>query len=74
MQGSFFADASGQFVTINGQLVSGMAQNAVGTPSIVTDGSHPYMVNQTAGGQGKVAPINPPSGGIGGRATWMQLR
>jgi len=41
---------------------------------MATDGSQPYMVNQTAGGQGKVAPINPPSGGIGGRATWMQLR
>ncbi len=74
MQGSFFADPSGQFVTINGQVVSGMAQNAVGTPSIVTYGGQPYMVNQTAGGQGKVAPINPPSGGVGGRATWVQLR
>lgn len=74
MQGSFFANSAGNFVTINGQVVSGMAQNAVGTPSIVTYGGQPYMVNQTAGGQGKVAPINPPGGGIGGRATWVQLR
>ena len=74
MQGSFFANPSGNFVTINGQVVSGMAQNAVGTPSIVTYGGQPYMVNQTAGGTGKVAPINPPGGGVGGRATWVQLR
>lgn len=74
MQSSFFADPSGNFVTINGQVVSGMAQNAVGTPSIVTYGGQPYMVNQTAGGTGKVAPINPPGGGVGGRATWVQLR
>ena len=74
MQGSFFANSAGNFVTINGQVVSGMAQNAVGTPSIVTYGGQPYMVNQTAGGQGKVAPINPPGGGVGGRATWVQLR
>lgn len=74
LQGSFFANAQGNFVTINGQVVSGMAQNAVGTPSIVTYGGQPYMVNQTGGGQGKVAPISPPSGGIGGRATWVQLR
>jgi len=78
LQGSFFANATGNFVTINGQVVSGMAQNAVGTPSIVNYGSQPYMVNQTGGGGGggggEVNKINPPAGGVGGRATWVQLR
>ncbi|MGO9446744.1 MAG: pilus assembly protein, partial [Thiobacillaceae bacterium] len=73
---SFFANAQGNFVTIQGQVVAGLAQNAVGTPSVVTYGTSnaPYMINQTGGGVGEVAPINPQAGGFGGRATWVQLR
>ena len=71
---SFFANSSGNFVTMNGQVVAGIAQSGVGTPSVVTVNGKPYMVTQTSSGSGAVAPINPPSGGVGGRATWVQIR
>jgi type IV pilus assembly protein PilY1 len=71
---SFFANSQGNFVTINGQVVAGIGQSAVGTPTVVTINGLPYMVTQTSTGYGAVAPINLPSGGVGGRATWVQLR
>ena len=71
---SFFANSQGNFVTMNGQVVAGIALGGVGTPGVVTVNGRPYMVTQTSSGSGAVTPINPPGGGIGGRATWVQLR
>lgn len=74
LAGSFFADPSGNFVTINGQVVSGMALGAVGTPSFVTINGQRYLVTHDKFGKLILVPVNPPPGGIGGRATWVQLR
>jgi len=71
---SFFADSSNNFVTINGSVVSGIALNATGSPSVVTAANDPYLVNQTTSGIGTVNKINPPGGSVGGRITWTQLR
>jgi type IV pilus assembly protein PilY1 len=71
---SFFADAGNNFVTINGSVVSGVALNATGSPSVVTAANDPYLVNQTTSGIGTVNRINPPGGTQGGRITWTQLR
>ena len=71
---SFFADASNNFVTINGSVVSGIALNATGSPSVVTAAGSPYLDNQTSSGTGTVNKINPPGGTQGGRLTWTQLR
>lgn len=71
---SFFADASNNFVTVNGSVVSGIALNATGSPSVVTAAGSPYLVNQTSSGVGTVNKINPPGGSQGGRLTWTQLR
>jgi type IV pilus assembly protein PilY1 len=71
---SFFADASNNFVTINGSVVSGIGLNATGSPSVVTAAGSPYLVNQTSSGTGTVNKINPPGGTQGGRLTWTQLR
>jgi len=71
---SFFSDANNNFVTINGSVVSGIALNATGSPSVVTAVGNPYLVNQTSSGVGTVNKINPPGGTQGGRLTWTQLR
>jgi len=71
---SFFADAGNNFVTVNGSVVSGIALNATGSPSVVTAAGSPYLVNQTTSGIGTVNKINPPGGTQGGRLTWTQLR
>ncbi len=71
---SFFADAGNNFVTVNGQVVSGIALGATGSPSVVTALGNPYLVNQTTSGVGTVNRINPPGGTQGGRITWTQLR
>jgi len=71
---SFFADSGNNFVTVNGQVVSGIALNATGSPSVVTASGNPYLVNQTTSGVGTVNQINPPGGTTGGRLTWTQLR
>ncbi|RUL74041.1 PilC/PilY family type IV pilus protein [Dyella choica] len=71
---SFFASASGQFITVNGAPVSGIALNATGSPSVVTANNEPFMVNQTVTGAGIVNQLNPPTGSTGKRLTWLQLR
>ncbi|MGH8158330.1 MAG: PilC/PilY family type IV pilus protein [Rhodanobacter sp.] len=70
---SFFDDASGQPVTLNGTPVSGIAINATGSPSVVTANGKPYLVSQTVNGTGTVNQINPPPGNNGGRLTWIEL-
>lgn len=71
---SFFADAHGDFATHNGQFVSGIGVGAVGSPSIVTTDSRPFLPMQTTKGTPTVVEINPAAGGAGGRVTWLELR
>ena len=71
---SFFADTTGNFVTIGGQNVSGVYLNAVGSPSFVTFGSKPYMINQDNSGNPNVQQVNPAPNGAGQRLTWTELR
>ncbi len=71
---SFFADASNSFVKLGGQSVSGAQLSAVGSPSVVSAGGKPQLVNQTSKGTGVVNKINPPAGSIGSRLTWQQIR
>ena len=67
---SFFADTTGN--AISGSI-SGIALNAVGSPSVVTANGKPYLVNQTVSGTGIVNQISPPGGSTGKRLTWLQL-
>jgi type IV pilus assembly protein PilY1 len=71
---SFFGDSLGNFVSINGQIVSGEALNGTGSPSIVSTAGGSFLVTQTVSGTGAVAPINPPAGNKGSRLTWIQRR
>lgn len=70
---SFFDDANGQPVSVNGTPVSGIAVNATGSPSVVTANGNPYLVSQTTSGTGTVNQVNPPPGNHGGRLTWIEL-
>jgi type IV pilus assembly protein PilY1 len=67
---SFFADTNGNVISGS---VSGVALNAVGSPSVVTAKGKPYLVNQTVTGVGTVNQISPPGGQNGQRLTWLQL-
>lgn len=71
---SFFGTASNTFISIENQVVSGIALNAVGSPSVVTANNAPYLVNQTVTGVGAVNAINPPGGSQSKRLTWTQKR
>jgi type IV pilus assembly protein PilY1 len=71
---SFFGDSSNNFVTINGHVVSGIGLSGTGSPSSVTAQGKVFVVTQTSSGTPLAAPINPPSGGTGGRVTWTELR
>ena len=71
---SFFGDVNNNFVNISGGPVSGIQIGAVGSPSVVTAGGSPFLVNQTGTGTGNVSKILPPGGTIGGRVTWQQIR
>lgn len=72
-QNSFFSDASGNFVNINGSPISGIALNATGSPSVVTAKGLPYLVSQTVNGAGAVNQINPPGSMYNKRLTWLQV-
>lgn len=71
---SFFANGSGSFVTMNGQVVAGIGQGGVGTPNIVMVNGKPYLISQQYNGTPTVNPVQIPPGGFGGRATWVQIR
>ncbi|WP_051710468.1 pilus assembly protein [Andreprevotia chitinilytica] len=73
-QKSFFGDANNNFITYNGQVVSGIALNATGSPSVVISQNSPYLLNETANSVGTVNKINPPNGSLGSRVTWIELR
>ena len=70
-QTAFFATSGG--TVIGGSvIVSGIASNATGSPSIVTANGKPYMINQTQTGVPKINQVIPPPAN-GQRLTWLQL-
>ena len=71
---SFFANATNNFVSANGAIVSGIGLSAVGTPSFVSAMTKPYMVNQTATGVGSITQVNAGANGLGARLNWIKLR
>lgn len=71
---SFFADATNNYISANGAVISGIGLSMVGTPSIVTAMKKPYLTGQTSAGTGVATQVDPSAGGIGGRLTWTKLR
>jgi type IV pilus assembly protein PilY1 len=67
---SFFSDNTGNVISGS---ISGIALNAVGSPSVVTANGKPYLVNQTVSTVPTINQINPPGGQNGSRLTWLQL-
>jgi len=70
---SFFADNTGKFINTPGSIVSGVALNGTGSPSVVMANGTPYLVTQTVQGAGNIEQVNPPGGSVAGRLTWLQL-
>ncbi|EGF31961.1 putative type-4 fimbrial biogenesis pily1-like protein [Oxalobacteraceae bacterium IMCC9480] len=66
------AKTAGIFAT-GKAIISGLGLSATGSPSIVTAGGSPFLVQQTISGVGIVTEINPPAG-RSGRLTWVKLR
>jgi type IV pilus assembly protein PilY1 len=54
-------------------IISGLGLSATGSPSIVTAGGNPFLVQQTVTGVGIVTRIDPIPG-RSGRLTWVKLR
>ena len=54
-------------------IISGLGLSATGSPSIVTAGGNPFLVQQTVTGAGVVTRIDPIAG-RSGRVTWVKLR
>jgi type IV pilus assembly protein PilY1 len=72
---SFFSDSTGHFVNYNGLVVSGVAQNAVGSGSIVsTPDGGTWLVNQTSNNSPSLDKINPLANATGNRLTWVERR
>ena len=81
---SSFADANGNFtfMTVNNvtYAVSGIASNAVGSPSIVTVSAQgtlkgsTFVVRGDATGAGRIDKLNENGANSGSRVTWQQVR
>ena len=71
---SFFADATNNYVSTNGLVISGIGLSATGTPSFVTALKKPYLITQTVSGIGSITQVNPAANGIGKRISWIKLR
>ena len=71
---SFFADATNNYVTTNGLVISGIGLSGTGTPSFVTALKKPYLITQTVSGVGSITQVNPSANGIGKRVSWIKLR
>ena len=71
---SFYANSLGNFVTLNSLGVVGITTGATGAPSFVTVKGKRYVVTQDASGNVRFTAVSPPSGSIGQRLTWQQLR
>ncbi|WP_426271104.1 PilC/PilY family type IV pilus protein [Dyella kyungheensis] len=72
-QNSFFSDGGGNFVTVGGSPISGIALNGTGSPSVVTANGLPYLVTQNVQGVGAVNRILPPGSKFNKRLTWLQV-
>jgi len=70
---SFFANSSGVFATLDNAAVGGIALNATGSPSVVTNSGNYYLISQTSTGAGTINPIQPPLNGTSQRLTWQQI-
>lgn len=71
---SYFGDATNNFVSSSGLVVSGVGLSAVGSPSFVTSSYRKYLVTQTSSGVGTVIQVNTSAAGKGKRLTWQKLR
>ena len=71
---SFFANATNNYVTANGLVISGIGLSGTGTPSFVSARKKPYLITQTASGVGSITQVNPSANGIGKRVSWIKLR
>lgn len=71
---SFFANATNNYVSANGLVISGIGLSATGTPSFVTAMKKTFMINQTATGVGSITQVNPAASGAGKRVNWIKLR
>jgi type IV pilus assembly protein PilY1 len=71
---SFFGDDNGNFVTVNGSIVSGLELNGTGTPTMVTSGVSTFLVTQTVSGSGTVVAVNPNASAQSHRLTWLEMR
>lgn len=71
---SFFGDPTGHFVNYLGQVVSGVAQNAVGSGSVVLNGTDTWLINQDKNGKPVPNWINPLANASGNRLTWIEKR
>lgn len=71
---SLFATAAKNAGITSTAVIAGVGLSATGTPSIVTAGGVPFLVQQTVSGVGTVTRIDPPSNRLGKRLTWAKLR
>ena len=71
---SFFGSATSNYVTANGQVISGVGLGAVGSVSFVTSSNVPYIIASDAAGNKKILPVNTNAAGKGKRLTWRKLR
>ena len=71
---SFYANSTGNFATLNSSFVVGVTTGGTGSPAFVTVNSKRYVVTQDASGNVIFTAVSPPSGKIGQRVTWQQLR
>lgn len=78
----YFGDATNNYVTTNGLVISGIGLSGTGSPSYVSVGKKKYLISQTSNpsgsgngvGTGVVIAVNPGATGIGQRLTWAKLR
>lgn len=78
----YFGDATNNYVTTNGLVISGIGLSGTGSPSYVSKGKKKYLITQTSNpngvtngvGTGVVIAVNPGATGVGQRLTWAKLR
>ena len=71
---SFYANSTGNFATLKASFVVGVTTGGTGSPAFVTVNKKRYVVTQDASGNVIFTAVSPPSGKLGQRVTWQQLR
>ena len=71
---SFYANSTGIFATLKASFVVGVTTGGTGSPAFVTVNKKRYVVTQDASGNVIFTAVSPPSGKLGQRVTWQQLR